>query len=136
MVSGLAILLTSALSIGIQTDGYSAAIMAAIVIGILDWAINKFTGIDASPFGRGAVGFVVAAVILFITGKIVDGFTVSVIGAIVGALILGNINWTRLRSGPFLWISRVLVMFFIVFSIFSWIFIHNFSILFTFVDII
>ena len=50
LVSGLAILLTSALSIGIQTDGYSAAIMAAIVIGILDWAINKFTGIDASPF--------------------------------------------------------------------------------------
>ena len=89
---GLAVLLTSALSIGIQTDGYSAAIMAAIVIGILDWAINKFTGIDASPFGRGAVGFVVAAVILFITGKIVDGFTVSVMGAIVGALILGIVD--------------------------------------------
>ena len=40
LVSGLAVLLTSALSIGIQTDGYSAAIMAAIVIGILDWAIK------------------------------------------------------------------------------------------------
>ena len=33
LVSGLAVLLTSALSIGIQTDGYSTAIMAAIVIG-------------------------------------------------------------------------------------------------------
>ncbi|MGF0095078.1 phage holin family protein [Peptoniphilus sp. SGI.035] len=92
LVSGLAILVTSALSIGIQTDGYSTAIMAAIVIGILDWAINKFTGIDASPFGRGAVGFVVAAIILFITGKIVDGFTVSILGAVVGAFILGIVD--------------------------------------------
>ncbi|MBS4881536.1 MAG: phage holin family protein [Peptoniphilus harei] len=92
LISGLAILITSALSIGIQTDGYTTAIMAAVVIGILDWAINKFTGVDASPFGRGAVGFVVAAIILFITGKIVDGFTVSILGAIIGALILGIVD--------------------------------------------
>lgn len=92
LISGLAILITSALSIGIQTDGYTTAIMAAVVIGILDWAINKFTGVDASPFGRGAVGFVVAAIILFITGKIVDGFNVSILGAIVGALILGIVD--------------------------------------------
>lgn len=92
LISGLAILITSALSIGIQTDGYTTAIMAAVVIGILDWAINKFTGVDASPFGRGAVGFVVAAIILFITGKIVDGFTVSVLGAIIGALVLGVVD--------------------------------------------
>lgn len=92
LISGLAILITSALSIGIQTDGYTTAIMAAVVIGILDWAINKFTGVDASPFGRGAVGFVVAAIILFITGQIVDGFTVSILGAIIGALILGVVD--------------------------------------------
>ena len=92
LVSGLAVLITSALSPGIQTDGYSAAIMAGIVIGLLDWAINKFTGIDASAFGRGAVGFIVAAIILFITGKIVDGFTVSILGAIIGALVLGIVD--------------------------------------------
>ena len=92
LISGLAILITSALSIGIQTDGYTTAILAAVVIGILDWAINKFTGVDASPFGRGAVGFVVAAIILLITGKIVDGFTVSILGAIIGALILGIVD--------------------------------------------
>lgn len=92
LISGLAILITSALSIGIQTDGYTTAIMAAVVIGIIDWAINKFTGVDASPFGRGAVGFVVAAIILFITGQIVDGFTVSILGAIIGALILGIVD--------------------------------------------
>ncbi|CAG7586754.1 hypothetical protein PEPTYR26121_00427 [Peptoniphilus tyrrelliae] len=92
LVSGLAILLTSALSIGIQTDGYTTAILAALVIGILDWAINKFTGVDASPFGRGAVGFIVAALILFITGRIVDGFNVTIIGALVGAIVLGIVD--------------------------------------------
>lgn len=92
LVSGLAILLTSALSIGIQTDGYTTAISAALVIGILDWAINKFTGIDASPFGRGAIGFIVAALILFITGQIVDGFNVTIIGALVGAIVLGIVD--------------------------------------------
>ena len=92
LVSGLAILLTSALSIGIQTDGCTTAISAALVIGILDWAINKFTGIDASPFGRGAVGFIVAALILFITGRIVDGFNVTIIGALVGAIVLGIVD--------------------------------------------
>ena len=92
LVSGLAILLTSAPSIGIQTDGYTTAILAAVVIGILDWAINKFTGVDASPFGRGAVGFIVAALILFITGRIVDGFNVTIIGALVGAIVLGIVD--------------------------------------------
>lgn len=92
LVSGLAILLTSALSIGIQTDGYTTAILAALVIGVLDWAINKFTGVDASPFGRGAVGFIVAALILFITGRIVDGFNVTIIGALVGAIVLGIVD--------------------------------------------
>lgn len=92
LVSGLAILLTSALSIGIQTDGYTTAILAALVIGVLDWVINKFTGVDASPFGRGAVGFIVAALILFITGRIVDGFNVTIIGSLVGAIVLGIVD--------------------------------------------
>ena len=92
LVSGLAILLTSALSIGIQTDGYTTAFLAAVVIGVLDWVINKFTGVDASPFGRGAVGFIVAALILFITGRIVDGFNVTIIGSLVGAIVLGIVD--------------------------------------------
>ncbi|MBU5668457.1 phage holin family protein [Peptoniphilus sp. MSJ-1] len=92
IVSAIAILITSALSIGVQVDGFMTAAWVAIVIGILDWAINKFTGIDASPFGRGAVGFIVAAIILYITGRFVDGFNVSVIGAVIGAAILGIVD--------------------------------------------
>lgn len=92
VVSAIAILITSALSIGVQVDGFTTAAIVAIVIGALDWAINKFTGIDASPFGRGAVGFIVAAIILYVTGRLVDGFNVSIIGAIIGAAILGIVD--------------------------------------------
>lgn len=92
VISALAILLTSALSIGVTINGFGTAIVTAIVIGLLDWLIEKFTGVDASPTGRGLKGFAVAAIILFLAGKMVDGFTVSVLGAIIGAAILGIVD--------------------------------------------
>lgn len=92
LVSALAILVASWLPGGFEVDSFGVAISAAVVIGLLDWAINRFTGIDASPFGRGSVGFIAAAIILFITGKLVDGFHVTIIGAVVGAVILGIVD--------------------------------------------
>ncbi|MGI5949828.1 phage holin family protein [Peptoniphilus sp.] len=92
VISALAILLTSALSIGVTINGFGTAIVTAIVIGLLDWLIEKFTGVDASPAGRGFKGFAVAAIILFLAGKMVDGFTVSVLGAIIGAAVLGIVD--------------------------------------------
>lgn len=92
VVSALAILLTSALSIGVTVNGFGTAVITAIVIALIDWAIEKFTGLDASPSGRGIKGFVVAAIVLFLAGKIVDGFTVSILGAVIGAAILGIVD--------------------------------------------
>ncbi len=92
LVSALAILVASWMPGGFEVDSFGAAIAAAVVIGLLDWAINKFTGVDASPFGRGAVGFIAAVIILFLTGKLVDGFHVTLWGAIVGAIILGIVD--------------------------------------------
>ncbi|MDO5717254.1 MAG: phage holin family protein [Tissierellia bacterium] len=92
LVSALAIFIAALLPLGFKVENFGAAIVAAIVIGILDWAINKFTGIDASPFGRGAVGFITAAIIIFLTGRLVDGFHATVMGSLVGALILGVVN--------------------------------------------
>lgn len=92
LVSALAILIASWLPGGFTVSSFGTAIMAAIVIGILDWAINKFAGIDASPFGRGAVGFIASVVILFLTGKFIKGFKVTLLGAIVGSVILGIVD--------------------------------------------
>lgn len=66
--------------------------MAAIVIAVLDYLIQKFTGVNASPFGRGITGFIVAAIILYATKFIVPGFNISLWGAIIGALVIGIID--------------------------------------------
>lgn len=92
LVSALAIFIASLLPFGFKVDSFGAAIVAAVVIGILDWLINRFTGIDASPFGRGAVGFITAAIILFLTGHLVEGFHATIAGSVIGAFILGIVD--------------------------------------------
>lgn len=93
LVAALAIAIAAFFTPGMSNEGgIGSLIIAAIVIGILDWAILKLTSIDASPFGRGIVGFLVAAVILYITGMLVEGFTVTILGALIGALILGVVD--------------------------------------------
>ncbi len=67
--------------------------MAAVVIALIDYLIQKFTGVNATPFGRGITGFIVAAIILYATKFIVPGFNISVWGgAIIGALVIGIID--------------------------------------------
>ena len=41
-----------------------ALALAAVVLTIMDYLIIKFTGLHASPFGKGFVGFALAAIIL------------------------------------------------------------------------
>ena len=77
---------------GFTIDGLWSVILAAVVIGILDYLIQRFTGIDASPFGRGIAGFLLTALILYVTQYIVAGFNISLWGAIIGALVIGIID--------------------------------------------
>ena len=92
--------LVTAIVVGIAafvTPGFSinnlwSLILAAIVIALLDYLIQKFTGVNASPFGRGITGFIVAAIILYVTKFIVPGFNISVWGAIIGALVIGIVD--------------------------------------------
>ncbi len=93
IVSAIAIAIAAFFTPGMSIQGgIWTLIVAAIVIGVLDWLISRFTSISASPFGRGFIGFIVAAIVLYVTGLIVDGFNVSFIGAIIGALVLGIVD--------------------------------------------
>lgn len=93
-------LLVTAIVVGIAaflTPGFSinnlwSLILAAVVIALLDYLVQKFAGVNASPFGRGITGFIVAAIILYATKFIVPGFNISVWGAIIGALVIGIID--------------------------------------------
>lgn len=68
-------------------------IIAAVVLTAMDYLIMKFTGLQASPFGKGFVGFALAAIILYVTQFFVAGYSISWIAAIIGALIYGVVDY-------------------------------------------
>lgn len=70
-----------------------ALVIAAVVLTIMDYLIIKFTGLDASPFGKGFVGFILSAVILYVTQYFVAGYSISWLAAIIGALIYGIVDY-------------------------------------------
>ena len=93
VVSAIAVGIAAFLTPGMTNQGgIPTLLVVAIVIGLLDWGIIKLTKFDASPFGRGITGFIVAAAVLYITGMLVKGFNVSLIGALIGALVLGVVD--------------------------------------------
>jgi putative membrane protein len=52
----------------------------------------KLLGVNATPFGRGLTGFILAAVIIYVTQFFVSGFSVTWWGAIIGALVYGLVD--------------------------------------------
>lgn len=67
--------------------------LAAIVLTIMDYLIVKFTGLHASPFGKGFVGFILASVTLYLTQFFVAGYSISWMAAIIGALVYGVVDY-------------------------------------------
>ena len=94
-------LITAAIVLGITaffTPGFSinniwALAAATIVLTVIDYLITKFTGLHASPFGKGFVGFALAAIILYLTQFFVAGYSISWMAAIIGALIYGVVDY-------------------------------------------
>ena len=68
-------------------------VLAAVVLTVMDYLIVKFTGLHASPFGKGFVGFALAAITLYFTQFFVAGYSISWMAAIIGALIYGVIDY-------------------------------------------
>ncbi|MBA1334994.1 MAG: hypothetical protein HPY66_0616 [Firmicutes bacterium] len=92
VVAAIVLAITAFLTPGFRIESIWALIIGAIVLAILDYVITRVTGIEASPFGKGIVGFITAAVIIYATQYFVAGFNVSVWGAIIGALIFGIVD--------------------------------------------
>ncbi len=78
---------------GFTINNIWALAVAAIVLTAIDYLIVKFTGLHASPFGKGFIGFALAAITLYVTQYFVAGYTISWLAAIVGALIYGVIDY-------------------------------------------
>ena len=67
--------------------------IAAVVLTVIDYLVVKFTGLHASPFGKGFVGFALEAITLYVTQFFVAGYSISWVAAIIGALIYGVVDY-------------------------------------------
>ena len=78
---------------GFTISNIWALALAAIVLTVMDYLIVKFTGLQAMAFGKGFVGFALAAITLYVTQFFVAGYSISWMAAIIGALIYGVVDY-------------------------------------------
>jgi len=92
LVGAVLLAVTAFLTPGFTISGVWPLIVAAAVIAIIDYLVQKVLGVYATPFGRGITGFIVAAIIIYVVKFIVPGYDVTLVGAVLGALVYGIIN--------------------------------------------
>ena len=93
ITAGIVLAITAFFTPGFEISNLGSLAIATIVLTVIDFLIAKFTGIKASPFGKGFVGFVLAAVVLYATQFFVAGYSISWIAAMIGALIYGVVDY-------------------------------------------
>ena len=84
--------ITSFLTPGFTINGLWSFLLAAVVITALDYIVERFMGLDASPIGKGIKGFIIAAVIIYLTQFFVPNMGVSIVGALLAALVIGILD--------------------------------------------
>ncbi len=92
LIIAVILAIVSFLTPGFSIRGLWSYLIAAVVISVLDYLIERVMKIDASPFGKGIKGFLISAVILYVAQFIVPNMTVTVLGALIGALVIGILD--------------------------------------------
>ena len=93
IAAAIILAITAFFTPGFHISNFWSLAIAATVLTILDYLIAKITGVHASPFGKGFVGFILASVILYVTQYFVIGYSISWISAIIGSLIYGIVDY-------------------------------------------
>jgi uncharacterized membrane protein YvlD (DUF360 family) len=94
VVSALVLIVVSWLSPGfVLRGGLVGALIAALVIAVLGYVAEALLGDRVSPQSRGLVGFIAAAVVIYLAQFIIPSLlSVSLIGALISAFIVGLID--------------------------------------------
>lgn len=93
ITAAVVLAITAFFTPGFTINNIWSLALAAVVLTVLDYLIIKFTGLNATPFGKGFVGFILSAVILYVTQYFVAGYSISWLAAIIGALIYGIVDY-------------------------------------------
>ncbi|MEN6461923.1 MAG: phage holin family protein [Syntrophomonas sp.] len=93
VVSALVLLLVGYLLPGIRVSGFWGALIAALVIAGLGYVVELILGDRVSPRSRGIVGFITAAIVIYVAQFIVPSYlSVSLLGSLLAAFVIGLVD--------------------------------------------
>lgn len=92
IVAAIVLMVVGFLVPGFSVGGFWSALMLALVIAVAAWIIESLFGKRISPFGRGLVGFIVSAAVIYFAQFIVGGTSSTILGALLAALVIGIVD--------------------------------------------
>lgn len=92
VVAAIVLLVIGFIMPGFSIQGFWTALLAAIVIAAIGWIVETFFGDNISPYARGIVGFLVSAVVIYVAQFVVPNMEVTILGALLAALIIGIVD--------------------------------------------
>lgn len=101
IVAALVLMLVGFIVPQFSVGGFWSAFFLALVIAALGWIVEGVFGKKVTPFGRGIVGFLCSAAVIWIAQFIVGGVAVTWLGAILAALAIGIIDLFIPVSTPY-----------------------------------
>jgi putative membrane protein len=101
LLSAIALLIVANILPGIQVDSFGAALIAALVIGLVSATVGFFLKIILLPFivlSLGIVYFLINGLMLELASAIVPGFRVSgILTAVFGSILLTLVDYLLTR---------------------------------------
>jgi putative membrane protein len=92
IVSAIVLMVVGWLVPNFSVGGFWSALFLALVIALLAWIIEGVFGKRVTPFGRGIVGFLTSALVIWLAQFIIGGVRATIIGAILAALVIGIVD--------------------------------------------
>lgn len=101
VVSAIVLMIVSLVVPQFSVGGFWSALFLALIIAAIGWVIEAIFNTRVTPFGRGVVGFLTSAVVLWVAQFFVNNVSVSLIGAVLAALAIGIIDLFIPVATPF-----------------------------------
>ena len=101
VVSAIVLMIVGWLVPNFTVGGFWSALLLALIIALFGWILEGIFGKKITPFGRGIVGFLSSALVIWLAQFVVGGVRATIIGAILAALVVGIIDLFIPVGNPF-----------------------------------
>lgn len=96
-VSAVALYVVTQVVPGVNVNGWKAAFVAALVIGLVNATLGNLLKLLTLPIGcltLGISGLIINALMFMLAAYLIDGFSVSgFFAAFFGSILMAGVNW-------------------------------------------